>query len=240
MKSKKRNKAIIWDYDGTLVDTRAKNFNVTRKIMRQIVGVASSEYSVLETLENYSLATRRAKNWRELYRNECRLNEDQIDEAGKLWTEYQLSDDSAITLFDGVEEVIRLLSKYPNLVFSQNSRSNIVQELEQRDLLKYFDEIVGYEEVSLSNQKPAPDGLLICVEKIKTADCELVFFIGDHETDTLCGHNANTQLEKYNTDTKIINIAALYGSEDDTSTWAVKPDCIVNNVRAIADYIDSY
>jgi len=27
-------KAIIWDYDGTLVDTRHKNLNVTKNIMK--------------------------------------------------------------------------------------------------------------------------------------------------------------------------------------------------------------
>ena len=31
-------KAIIWDYDGTLVDTHIKNLNVTRKIIEHITG----------------------------------------------------------------------------------------------------------------------------------------------------------------------------------------------------------
>lgn len=30
-------KAIIWDYDGTLADTRLKNLNVTIKIIKSIV-----------------------------------------------------------------------------------------------------------------------------------------------------------------------------------------------------------
>jgi len=95
------NKAIIWDYDGTLVDTSLKNFNVTRRIFERVVGEKAFEYTALQTLDNYRLANKRAKNWRELYKNEFGMNEDQIDEVGRLWTTYQLSDDSEIMFFDG-------------------------------------------------------------------------------------------------------------------------------------------
>ena len=30
--------AVIWDYDGTLVDTGMKNLNVTRNIVKKITG----------------------------------------------------------------------------------------------------------------------------------------------------------------------------------------------------------
>ena len=233
------NKAIIWDYDGTLVDTRAKNFNVTKRILSDLLGVNSSDYPVLQSLEQYIRATRKAKNWRELYRNEFAMNEDEINRAGSLWTEYQLSDDLESTLFEGIDGVIRSLSGYPNLIFSQNSRSNIAQVLEGKDLMQCFVDIIGYEEVSSSKQKPAPDGLLLCISRID-ALCEHLFFIGDHETDTLCGHNANVELRKRKSKTKIINVAAFYGSENDTSIWKVKPDLIVSHPHEISDCIERY
>jgi len=34
-------KAIIWDYDGTLVDTRHKNLAVTKEIMKHVAGFAA-------------------------------------------------------------------------------------------------------------------------------------------------------------------------------------------------------
>lgn len=233
------NKAIIWDYDGTLVDTRAKNFNVTKRILSDLLCVNSSEYPALQSLEHYICATRKAKNWRELYRNEFAMNEDEINKAGSLWTEYQLSDDSESTLFEGIDGVIRSLSGYPNLIFSQNSRSNIAQVLEGKDLMQCFVDIIGYEEVASSKQKPAPDGLLLCISRID-ALCEHLFFIGDHETDTFCGHNANVELRKRKSKTRIINVAAFYGSENDTSIWKVKPDLIVSDPRSIPDCIECY
>lgn len=233
-------KAIIWDYDGTLVDTRAKNFSVTKKIMRRLMGMKSGEYPALQSLEAYIRATRTAKNWRELYRSEFHMNEYEIDEAGKLWTEHQLSDDSEVTFFEGIEEAIRSLSRYPNLIFSQNSRSNIAQVLERKDLLRCFVDIVGYEELASGNQKPAPDGLLLCINKMKATTCEHVFFIGDHETDTLCGHNANEELRNRNSGARIINVAAFYGAENDASDWRIKPDHIVTSPPAIVDYVENY
>ena len=234
------NKAIIWDYDGTLVDTRVKNFNVTKKIMHRLVGMKSSEFSALESLEKYNLAARRAKNWRELYRNEFGMSEEGITEAGSLWTEYQLNDDSEIAFFERIEEVVRSLGKYPNLIFSQNSRSNIAQVLESRNLLGCFVDIVGYEELSSSSQKPAPDGLLLCISRIAESNCRNVFFIGDHETDTLCGHNANVRLGNGERGPRIINVAALYGSDCDASGWAIKPDHVVKSPQEITSFIEGY
>jgi len=153
-----RNKAIIWDYDGTLVDTRAKNFNVTKKIMRRLTGKSSEKYPALQSLVQYVRAARGAENWRALYRNEFGMTESEIDQAGALWTEYQLDDHSEIALFDGIEEAIQSLSGYPNFIFSQNSRTNISRELEGKGLLRCFIDIVGYEEVASAHQKPAPDG----------------------------------------------------------------------------------
>jgi len=232
--------AIIWDYDGTLVDTRGKNFNVTKRILHDLLGVISSEYPALQSIEQYISATRKAKNWRELYRDEFGMNEDEIDKAGSLWTEYQLGDDSDSTLFEGIDEVIRSLSGHPNLIFSQNSRSNIAQVLEGKNLLRYFVDIIGYEEVASSKQKPAPDGLLLCISRIRAPLCEHLFFIGDHEADTLCGHNANVELRKRKSKARIINVAAFYGSKNDTSLWKVQPDHIVDDPRAIPACIERY
>jgi beta-phosphoglucomutase-like phosphatase (HAD superfamily) len=152
-------RAIIWDYDGTLVDTRHKNLNVTRNIIESIIETDAKEFFALRSLENYSLANRRASNWRELYRQELNLTEKQTDKAGQLWTAYQLNDKTDVTFYEGIKAVISNLSKFPHGIVSQNSRSGIMQNLEKKQLLPFFKYIVGYEEVDLKKQKPEPDGL---------------------------------------------------------------------------------
>ena len=218
-------RAIIWDYDGTLVDTRHKNLNVTRNIIESIIETDAEEFSALRSLENYSLANRRASNWRELYRQELNLTEKQIDEAGRLWTAYQLNDNTEVAFYEGIEAVISDLSKFPHGIVSQNSRSGIMQNLEKKQLLPFFKYIVGYEEVDLKKQKPEPDGLLSCMEKLSAIESGYVCYIGDHETDVRCVRAANRVLQEENVNVKIFSkIGACYESGMDTSTWNTRPD----------------
>ena len=231
-------RAIIWDYDGTLVDTRHKNLNVTRNIIESIIETAAEEFPALRSLENYSLANRRASNWRELYRQELNLTEKQIDEAGRLWTAYQLNDNTKITFYEGIEAVISDLAEFPHGIVSQNSRSGIVQNLEKKQLLPFFKYIVGYEEVDLKKQKPEPDGLLSCMEKLSALASGCVCYIGDHETDVLCVRAANLALQKQNVKVKIFSIGACYDSGADTSTWNVRPDFEAQKVEDILEIVD--
>ena len=127
--------AIIWDYDGTLVDTRQKNLNVTRSIVESIIETEAEAFPVLRSLENYNLANRKRSNWRELYRFEFNFSESQIDEAGQMWTTYQLSDDTDVAFYDGIGKVIGELAGYPHGIVSQNSKRNIKRHLEKNRLL---------------------------------------------------------------------------------------------------------
>ena len=231
-------RAIIWDYDGTLVDTRHKNLNVTRNIIESIIETDAEEFSALRSLENYSLANRRASNWRELYRQELNLAEKQIDEAGRLWTVYQLDDNTEVAFFAGIEAVIGELAEFPHGIVSQNSRSGIMQNLAKKQLLPLFKYIVGYEEVDLKKQKPEPDGLLTCMEKLSALESGYVCYIGDHETDVRCVRAANRVLQKENVNVKIFSIGACYESGMDTSTWNTRPDFEAQKVEDILKIVD--
>lgn len=229
--------AIIWDYDGTLVDTRHKNLNVTAKIIESITATDALEFPALRSLENYYLANRRTSNWRELYRQEFNLTEKQIDDAGRLWTAYQLNDDTEVTFYEGIEEVIRDLSEFPHGIVSQNSKFSIIQNLEKNHLLPFFKYIVGYEEVDLKKQKPDPDGLLQCMEKLSTLESGYVCYIGDHETDVQCAHRANCALKEGKANVRIISIGACYDSGTNTATWEVRPDYEAYSVKDILDIV---
>jgi len=231
-------KAIIWDYDGTLVDTRHKNLNVTRSIVESLIETDADAFTALQSLENYHLANRRRSNWRELYRSELNFSESQIDAAGEMWTAYQLKDDTEVTFFEGIEEVIAELTQFPHGIVSQNSKSSIKKLLEKNHLLPYFKHIVGYEEVDFQKQKPEPDGLLSCIEKLSSSDSGLVCYIGDHETDAQCAHRANHVLMKNKVKVRIVSIGAFYDSGPDPPTWDVRPDYEAHKVEDILDIID--
>ena len=237
MSTTKNTLAVIWDFDGTLVDTRQKNLNVTRKIIDKVSEAGWNKFSVLETVENYNSANNKAANWREFYKQSFGFNENQIDKTGRLWTQYQLDDDTLVPPIDGVFDVITTLEKFPHGIVSQNSRENIIQYLKEKNLLSYFKIIIGYEEVDLERQKPNPEGLLMCIEELTSFNAGYVFYIGDHETDVRCAFNANKELTERNSSLKIVVIGALYGYNADTSKWKRQPDYYASKAEDIINII---
>jgi HAD superfamily hydrolase (TIGR01549 family) len=231
---------VIWDYDGTLVDSRQKNLNVTRKIVSKILKGDPTEIPALSSLTNYHQAHIKATNWREFYKESFGLTEEQTDDAGRMWTEYQLNDKTSIPFIDGVKEVIVELDSLPQGIVSQNSRENIIQYLDEKNLLSYFESIIGYEEVDLDKQKPNPEGLMMCIEKLTDFKPGVVIYIGDHESDAQCALNANNILSETNPEIKIISIGAFYGFDVDTSDWGVLPDYQVENASDIKSIINNF
>ena len=231
--------AIIWDYDGTLVDTRLKNLNVIRKILER-VGADPNQFAVLQSAENFDLANKQSRNWRELYAREFGFDDEQTDVVGRMWTEFQLLDDTPVQFFKGIPEVIQSLGDFLQGIVSQNSKSDIARNLEANDLLRPFRSIIGYEEVSLRKQKPEPDGLLNCIEKLTEYRSGDVIYIGDHESDVQCVLNANRELQRNHIDVAVISIGALYGSGNLVSDWSVKPDHKAESVQDIIDIVQIF
>ena len=231
-----RINVIIWDYDGTLVDTRLKNFNVTKAIISEIVNGQVDNYPTLNSLENYAKANEKSSNWRELYRNEFGFDEKQIDYAGNLWTKYQLSDETNVDLFQGIREVISKLKNYPQGIVSQNSSKNIKSYLRRFDLEKYFHVVIGYEEVGLSKQKPNPEGLLTCISALSNLNSNpSVIYIGDHQTDIQCTSNANDELRRK----AVTSILVNHNSGNSSENWEYKPDHYAANSNEIIEIIET-
>ena len=237
MSQEKRIRAIIWDYDGTLVDSRQKNLNVTRKIIEKVSGKEAGTFSLLQSMETYQKVTMEMMNWREFYRDQFQLTEDQIDEAGGLWTKFQLSDETPVTVYRGIHEVISSAGEFPQGIVSQNSKSNVMKQLEMENLSRHFSSIIGYEEVGFNNQKPHPEGLLKCMEQLFDMKEGNIFYIGDHETDILCARNTNEALKDSGKNLNVITIGALYGTGTQTDNWSVQPDYVARTVGDLLEYI---
>lgn len=227
--------SVVWDYDGTLADTRLKNLNVTKAIVSEIMSDINIENSVLSSLDRYEQANIKSSNWRELYREEFGLNEKQIDIAGKLWTKIQLLDKTEIRLLVGISITVPKLSIYSQGIVSQNSSKIIKNNLVKFNLEKYFDVIVGYEEVDFNKQKPNPEGLLTCISELTNLrNDSSVIYIGDHATDIECAHLANEKVGR-----KIV-ISILLNKNLITFVkgWEYKPDFIAHRPEDILEIID--
>lgn len=230
-------KAIIWDYDGTLVDTRQKNLNVTKGIVLEVLQKEAVYFSALKSIQHYQEANSRSANWRDLYANEFAMNEEQVNYAGSLWTKYQLLDKTETIFYEGLDEIIREFGNtYLQGIVSLNSQENIRKNLNRQGLDGYFNEIVGYEEVEFTLQKPDPAALIKCMSNLKLDQTDdVIIYIGDHETDAHCAFNTNTLLR----DKRIVSIGALYEKDYSAEKWIYQPDYIASTTNELMDIIRS-
>ena len=240
MNTQKNILAIVWDYDGTLVDTRLRNYNVTKRILKQIAGVGILSSPLLQSVDEYSLLHTKTSNWREFYKNNFGFSEQQIDEIGGMWTRYQLDDKSPVKFINGVEKVILELEIYPQGIVSQNSRDQIIRSIDQSDIRGCIKHIVGYEEVDIKRQKPNPDGLLLCIKKLTKKETGIVIYIGDHETDVICVANANKNLKENNSEIKILCIGAFYSYGVDPINWSKTPDYGAHTPNEVLRIMDQF
>ncbi|MFQ5738942.1 MAG: HAD family hydrolase [Acidobacteriota bacterium] len=225
--------AFLWDFDGTLVDTRRRNFEVTRRIVRDL-GAPVRDVPALSSPHQYDQAQRRTANWREFYRRYLGLSEEETDRAGKLWSAYQLKDVHQVPTLEGVGEALAALRDYPHGIVSQNAREVIQRTLSQSRLEDHFEVIVGYAEVPLRKQKPDPGGLLLCLQCLSQEQPGYAFYIGDHETDMHTVANANQALERRGEAMRVVSIAATYCLSR-PETWRFQPDYVLDHPSGLVD-----
>jgi len=231
-------KAVLWDFDGTLADTLERNLSVNRRIVEEVTDRSWRDVAGLSSVEAYVAAWNRVSNWQELYTQAFGLNEEQCAEAAQRWAPYQLDDQTQVPLFAGIGAALEDLRRFPQAIVSQNERAIIAHILSAGHAGHYFTAIVGYAQVSMDRQKPAPDGIFNALDILGIEEPASALFIGDHETDIICATNANRDLTAMGRDLRIVSVAAHYLSGGDSSEWSVAPDYRVYDPKEIGQLVD--
>ncbi len=232
-------KAVLWDFDGTMADTRARNLSVNRRIVEEMTGTPWREVPGLITMEAYEAAWNRVRNWQELYTTALGLTPEQCQKAAQSWAAYQLGDPTAVPLVDGLAATLDRLRHLPQAVVSQNDRTIIEQVLKAAGIDRYFSAIIGYAEVALDRQKPAPDGLLRALEILGVEEPATILYIGDHETDIRCAANANRDLVAMGHELWFQSVAALFFDTEADRAWTIQPDHRIEHPAEIAQLVDT-
>ena len=230
--------AIIWDFDGTLVDTRQKNLNVTRTLTEELKGHSADRFEALRSLVHYERALQRHQDWRGFYGQELEMTEVEVLAAGSRWAEYQLADDTEAPSYDGVPEVLEQLSHLPQGIVSLNSRQNILRFLEQLALHHLFQEVIGYEAFEPHRHKPAPDALVSCIESLTGLRPGRVVYVGDHESDARCVDNTNAYFRDQRIDVDVVSVGAFYAPFADDSGWSTRPHYRAEDPRQILGVVE--
>ena len=231
--------AILWDYDGTLMDSRYKNLSVNKEIFSKIKPeVKQKEWpAVFSSVECYQKAIHLSKDWRDMYIDHIGFTEEEALKASSLWKKYQLKNQTAIELFEGIPKIVKNFESVPQGICSLNSADNIIAMLQQHKIDHCFKSVVGFDTISHNKPKPYPDAFLHCLSEMNIDGNGTIFYIGDHQEDIRFARNAEAALKKRNKDVQVLTIAAAYGGDTNTSLWALQPDYTARSVDNITQFI---
>jgi len=230
--------AIVWDFDGTLANSAAKNIAITKQILARVAPRLTGENlpAALSSEAEYHVANHAAENWRDLYRDYFGLTQDEIEHAAPLWEPYQLSDRTGVPLFEGVVETIRHLSRYPQGICSANATQNIRRVLHENGIGTAFGSVVGYEGLPHHRQKPAPDGGLKCLGELfgKVRDIDVIC-IGDHLADVLFARGLAHRLGPSST---VVSMVVTHSGAE-PHRWRAQPDLVIGDPSMLVDLIQA-
>lgn len=230
--------AILWDYDGTLVDSARKNMQVTIEVLHHFDSDIEAHLPLaLQSYEAYQDANHRYRNWRELYSKCYGIPSNKLDEAGKLWTPEQQKNKIIPDMFPGLVEVIVELKGIPMGICSQNDSEVIWKNLEYYGVADRFQYIVGYADVPSKMQKPHPYGFINCAEALNPKNkAGTYLYIGDHCDDVTFGKNGEAA-----TGHKVVCIATdfLGLNRNLYLTWKTKPEYYIESTEELKQVVIS-
>jgi HAD superfamily hydrolase (TIGR01549 family) len=169
--SKRQVRAVLFDWDGTLVDTAEASF---RCYVRTF-----ADYGI--HFDRTTYADTYSPDWHHTYR--CvQLAEERWTEADKKWLDY-FRDESA-TLIDGATEALDLLASQAivRALVTSATRSRIERETVALGVHHHFSQAVCGDDGP--RRKPDPEALLVCLDRLDIGPREAIY-IGDTPADVL-------------------------------------------------------
>ncbi|MFO8018906.1 MAG: HAD family hydrolase [Promethearchaeia archaeon] len=195
-------RALVWDLDGTLIHFKI-DFIRARKAAIKILkkhGIPKEDLTIKKSiLENIQKS-------REILRVQGKDDDyiqkviEKVDKA-VIAIEYEAALDA--TKVDGIEHVLKFAhnNHLKQAIYTFNTRQNAQVSLEQAGLIRYFNVIVGRD--NIKNAKPHPDHLLTICSKLEVEPSEIVV-LGDTSRDIEGAQNAgaisiaiNTKISKF-------------------------------------------
>jgi len=174
-------KLIIFDMDGTLVDSSITLVNAINHVRNNLSLEPMSEDNILGKLNDHTINS--AQYFYET---------DSFKADHEIWfgEYYKNNHKRELRLYDGIEELlIELKERGFKLAVATNAyRVSTKQSLIYLDIVNYFDAVVCGDEVPRA--KPYPDMLYKILDELNIEANEAIF-VGDGERDEEASKNAN-------------------------------------------------
>src|SRR5205807_2558972 len=168
---------LLFDWDGTLVDSAHLGFAAYEKAFAELDFVFSEEaYEA-----NYS------PNWYAVY-EALGLPKEKWEKADELWRRHYGA--RTAESVEGAGDVLMELRRrgYRLGVVTSGNEDRVCQEIEEASLPEIFEVVICAEHIA--NQKPHPEGLEIAIDRLGCKSEETAY-VGDAPEDILMGKHAN-------------------------------------------------
>lgn len=210
----KKDFAVIFDLDGTLLNTDTLIFKSFEHVFEHYFPEHNLTQEELLSFLGPSLKVSFSK-----------YTKDKVNECIQYYREYNHSHhEDYVTIYPYVIEVLELLKEkeYPMAIVTTKAVDAALIGLKLFDLEKYFDVIIGLDDVA--NLKPDPEGIYKALEK---TNCLNGVMIGDNKSDILSGKNAN-----------IHTIGVKWSPKGYREMEELNVDLLIDDMREIVEYIE--
>ncbi|MGE5631581.1 MAG: pyrophosphatase PpaX [Caulobacteraceae bacterium] len=206
-------KYILFDLDGTLIDTNKLILDSFKHTYRKHLGREVEEAEILKYFGEPLIDTLR------------RYSEENAEEMFKTYIEFnEAQHDSSVSLCGNIKELLKELKKSGCVmaVVTSKRRKIAVRGLELFDIRKYFDLEVTLEDTELHKPNPAP--VLKALELLGSKP-EEALMIGDSIFDIHCAHGAGVKavLVKW-------SAAKGHQEESDAADYVINETCELVNI----------
>ena len=216
-KSQQTIDTILFDFDGTLMDT---NEVILASWQHAFVTLTGKECDVDKILSTFGEPLE--------YSIKMLMPDFDTDEVLPIYRDYQLAHyEEMIELFPGVEDMLATLhdNGYKMAIVTNRLRPTTEVGMKKYGLDKFFSSVVACNEAA--RNKPFAEPLLLALEQLGSSP-ESAILVGDSANDILSGKNA---------DLKTVRVSwavALDGSHDEES---VIPDYIIDTPQELVELL---
>ncbi|WP_042472514.1 HAD family hydrolase [Bacillus ndiopicus] len=170
-------KCIIFDVDGTILDTEMAMLKSLQKVLLEEIG----QEHKLESLR-FILGIPGRESLKQLEIND-------VERMLDIWSRKVLEFSDEVSVFSGLAEVIQKLtqSSVKIGIVTSKTRQQMLDEFDHFGLSHFFEVIICADDTE--KHKPNPEPLLACLEKLRM-NPQHTIYIGDSIYDMQCAKNA--------------------------------------------------
>jgi len=211
VKSRANISTLLFDWDGTIVDSAQLGLNAYQK--------AFAELEVTFSLEIYEASY--SPNWYLTY-EALGLPKDKWARADHLWR-FHYDHETPAIIEGAAETLVSMRARGHRLgVVTSGNVERVRREANQSGLIDLFEIFVCHEDIT--HRKPDPEGLQIALARLKSRPEECAY-VGDAPEDIQMGKAAG-----------ILTVGVRSNYPSNARIWSLTPDIYVESLTELSDY----